>query len=120
MGVFNRLKTTILCPECQAPVEVTLQFKFGELWMHDYRIGDPLKWGRNRKTDEGRPGLGRVAVDAVVEEAPHCDDVDEQDFIIYVEDDVITRVEPNIGKYDFGAAGNTFISLDPKGPSGQK
>lgn len=32
---------------------VTVQFKYGEVWQHEYKIGESIKWGDNNTGIEG-------------------------------------------------------------------
>ena len=69
MRAFNRLRAEVRCPNCGSTGEQFIQFKFGDVWQHDYRLGDTLTWGGN---DVGRPGLTKVIVSGAGEECPMC------------------------------------------------
>jgi hypothetical protein len=36
MGAYNTVSTTARCPRCDERVEVTVQFKYGDVWQHSY------------------------------------------------------------------------------------
>ena len=72
MGAFPIVETIQRCPACEREASFLVQFKFGELWQYHYEIGDLIQWGeRHRRQNEGRPDLGRVAVDGAAESAAH-------------------------------------------------
>lgn len=69
MGAFNVLLVPDRCSVCGSDVERRVQFAWGDVWQHVYRVGDTLRWGGN---DEGDPGLRRVVVEAAAERCPVC------------------------------------------------
>lgn len=89
MSAYNRLRVQARCPNCGKTSEQVIQFKFGDTWLHEYSLGDSLRWGGN---DIGRPGLGRVSVSGSGEECPVCHNRGE-DFSVVIERDVIASVE---------------------------
>lgn len=98
MGAFNVVTAAARCPACSQQVTVRVQFKYGDTWQHEYRVGDSLTWGGN---DVGVPGRGRVVVDGVAERCRQCGNDDEWNFYVFVERDVIVAVEPATGEYRF-------------------
>jgi hypothetical protein len=86
-----------------------VQFKFGDTWQFEYRVGDRIRWGGN---DIGPRDAKYVVVDGALEGDPP-EDVSE-DFEIYIEDSVIKRVLPASGQHDFAKLGKTFIVLDDR------
>jgi len=108
MGMFNILTADVACPQCGKTAEVRMQFKFGEKWLHEYRVGDQIRWGHRQDPDEGRPGLSKVAVDAIVDSEPAC--CGTEDFVVIVERDVITGVLPYTGQFDFSQ--QTWVLID--------
>lgn len=89
MSAFNRLRAGVRCPNCGNTAEQVIQFKFGDVWQHDYQLGDVLRWGGN---DVGRPGLAKVSVSGAGEECPVCHSRGEG-FSVVVEADVLASVE---------------------------
>ena len=99
MGAFNRVAVDLCCPWCSAQVQVYVQFKFGDCWQFDYRLGDTLAWGGN---DQGRPGLARVVVDGEGETCPACGaDPPDWPFYVFVEHDRLVAAAPADGRFDF-------------------
>ena len=107
MGAYNVLYAEVLCPHCGEAVELKIQFKYGDTWQHEYRIGDRLKWGGN---DHGVPGAKKVVLDGTSEECPKCGC--EGDFCILVEEDKIASATPGSGDYDFSNSDGYFLVLD--------
>jgi len=48
MSAFNILIIHSHCPFCHNPIDLRLQFKYGDTWQHEYIVGDSLKWGGER------------------------------------------------------------------------
>ncbi len=109
MGAFNTVRASAACPRCHFPVEVKVQFKYGDTWQHEYGLDDALRWGGN---DIGVAGKRSVVVDGVAETpCPNCGFDDEWEFYVFVESDKISRVVQADGTYDFAAAGRTHLVL---------
>jgi hypothetical protein len=47
MSSFNILITQVVCPNCGAKQQVRIQFKFGNTWQLQYKLGDKISWGGN-------------------------------------------------------------------------
>jgi hypothetical protein len=109
MGAYNLLRLKRICPNCGKQAEFRFQFKYGDTWLHEYRIGDQLKWGGN---DIGQSGASRVVVDAVAEGCPLCGFEDQMDYEIWLEQDKIIDLKPASGKYDFVLRQNTYLVLE--------
>lgn len=87
MGFFNIIKVKTRCPSCRKNTYLSIQFKYGEDWMHCYNIGDNIIWGKNnigKKVDEC------ILVSAISEECPICNEC--SDFVVEINNNVITRV----------------------------
>lgn len=108
MGAFNVVSVAARCPACNQTVPVGVQFKYGDTWQHQYRVGDALKWGGN---DVGVPGHRRVVVDGVAEPCAKCSSENEWNFYVFLERDVIVAVEPTTGEHRF-PTDRTFIVLE--------
>src|SRR5687768_5264007 len=110
MGAFNRLLTTVACPRCGGETTLAIQFKYGDTWQYDYRLGDSLRWGGN---DVGKPGQRRVVVDGIAESCAMCGaSFPVEDYEILIEGDKIVSVKPATGSYDFAVIGENYIVLD--------
>jgi len=108
MGAFNTLQIKTVCPSCETEVDINLQFKYGDTWQFKYEIGDILKWGGN---DIGKPGLKRVAVDAVAEGCPSCGFAGIGDYEILVENDRVLTARPASGEYNFSKGDDPFVVI---------
>ena len=107
MGAYNRLKVERACWNCGAQVSIVIQFKYGDAWLEDYRVGDALHWGGN---DIGTPGHRKVAVDGVSEPCPKCGSTAE--FDVFVERDVIVSAELKSGRFDYVRRQEPFLVLE--------
>jgi hypothetical protein len=108
MGAFNTVTAEQVCPSCRNAVEARVQFKYGDTWQNEYRLGERLRWGGN---DIGVPGRRRVVLDGAGERCPKCGYA-EWDFYVLLEDDVITSVKPASGDFDFVASQGKPIVLE--------
>jgi hypothetical protein len=70
--------------------DLQVQFKYGEVWQHEYKIGDHIKWGTN---EIGDPSAKRVVVEGVLEGEKLTRNMPE-DFQIYIVDNKIESVVP--------------------------
>jgi predicted RNA-binding Zn-ribbon protein involved in translation (DUF1610 family) len=91
MGAYNRveLPDEEICPNCGSRITRFAQFKYGDVWQHDYRRADCLVWERN---NVGEAGHHRVTVSGHPESCPACGDVPDVRYEILVEDDRITGI----------------------------
>ena len=87
MGAFNTMVAKLTCPHCGQRSAFELQFKFGDTWQYQYKVGDRLRWGGN---DHGTAGLPCVFVEAIGDCAA-CG-AEYLEFEIRVEDDVLIEV----------------------------
>jgi len=87
MGFFNTLQIYDNCPNCGKRVFLTIQFKYGENWMHDYKIGDDIIWGQS---NIGEKLDNCILVSAISEECPICNEC--SDYIVKIEKNVIQQV----------------------------
>ena len=99
MSAFNILNVKLI--EEGKEIVYRLQFKYGDVWQHEYKIGDTLKWDAN---NYGQKDANKVVVDAVNEDSRK-----EIDYYITIVNNVITDAQPNLGYFDFGKHGDTFI-----------
>ena len=109
MGAFNVVIKSIECRACRRRVQGRIQFKYGDVWQHEYQVGDTIRWGGN---DVGKPHEKNVVADGVAEDCPHCHDDAEQSFFVFIRDNVIRDVVPSDGRYDFVAINETYLVLD--------
>lgn len=101
MGLFNILKPVLPCPQCKQMVEMTIQFKYGELWLHEFHLGEAIIWGKREKLiTMGEPGHKRVVVDGAGDNCPNCG-CEGSDYEIWIADNILVDVVPASGKYKF-------------------
>lgn len=87
MGFFNTIKINTECPKCRNNVLLTIQFKYGEDWMHNYSINDKIVWGQK---NIGKMVRECVLVSGISEECPICNEC--SDFVVEIINNVIKRV----------------------------
>lgn len=108
MGAFNTVGLPWTVPGTCKVVEIKVQFKFGDTWQYEYRVGDTLRWGGN---DIGDRTAKHVVVDGCLESASSPGGVPE-DFEVHVVDGVIERVVPSTGRFDFSRLEDTYVVLE--------
>ena len=96
MGHYNTLFVESICTSCYSKTTLKIQFMYGEIWDHIYRLGDELLWGLN---NVGEQGEKHVVIDGEAEECDSCGET--VDYLIFVEDDVIKSIRQNDGEYHF-------------------
>jgi hypothetical protein len=110
MGAYNILITVIQCQNCHLFYKAGIQFKFGDTWQFEYKVGDKIAWGRN---DIGKPGLPKVKAYGVAVSAacPYCGYCNEEEYDVNMEKDVIKNVTPlsNLLDYNYNEDGNFFV-----------
>jgi len=90
MGCFNIVRAQALCPFCGAGQEWTIQFKYGDCWQYEYRVGDRLRWGGN---DKGQNVGGEVRTDGSPEERCKGCGRDSVEAVVYFSGNIIKGVE---------------------------
>ncbi len=108
MSAFNTVSYKLTNPETGESMNVKLQFKYGDTWQHDYKIGDVLKWGGNHI---GHKNAKRVVVDACLD-GPSPFPSAAEDYEVHVVNGRIARVVPSTGRFDFVTAKESFIILE--------
>jgi len=106
MGLFSTLITDSVCSHCKQKIELRIQFKFGDHYTQYYKLGDTILWG-NRNYGEKNKKL--VVVDGVSENCPICGK--DEDYYVYIENNIIKNYEQSSGKYDFVHAKSTYLTL---------
>jgi len=92
MGLYNTLELPIVCASCGLAVVADCQFKYGNVHLNHYRLGDSLFWSESLNCgDQGRPGAPLVAVLGIPGPCPQChgDLADHEFFVIQVRDNQI-------------------------------
>lgn len=90
MGMYNVLLVRERCGVCDVEIDRRVQFAWGDTWLHEYAVGDPLAWGGNAI---GEPGVHHVAVDAAAEGCPICG-AEGPEGEVFVERDVLIGWRP--------------------------
>lgn len=99
MGAFNTVNCRLVCPSCKEAAEVTVQFKYGNTAQLNYGVGDRLRWGGN---DIGEPGRKHVVIDSIVSsQCPRCGFTDDWYVYVHIENDRISMIESEDGRYNF-------------------
>lgn len=108
MGAFNTVNVAWRISQKSEVPNAKVQFKYGDTWQHNYRIGDVLKWGGN---DIGRRDAKRVVVDGCLDSPAAFPDVPES-FEVHIVNGRIESVIPATGNFDFAKAGESFIIIE--------
>ncbi|MFX1705655.1 hypothetical protein PV783_16935 [Chitinophaga sp. CC14] len=111
MGLFNTLIVEILCPDCERKHAARIQFKFGDTWQFEYRMGDAIKWGGN---DIGSADLKKVKVYGIIESmiCPFCNkDNIAEEYDIFVRENVIIAVYPIENMKDYLDGNGEYVPL---------
>lgn len=106
MGFFSTLITESICPHCKNKIDIRIQFKYGEYYMHNYACGEKIIWGER---NYGEYNQDFVVVDGIAEDCPLCGESD--DYYIYVDNNRIKSFEKSSGKYDFVEKGSDYIII---------
>lgn len=106
MGLYSTIKTAVRCGNCGWEGEAEIQFKYGNLYSHEYSVGDPVVWGR---TQVGEPGLTRVVVEGVGA-CPRCDT--EVICDIYLVHDVIQKVQTSHSEHNYFHGEEDYVILE--------
>jgi len=106
MGTFNTVVSELICPSCELDVTLQAQFKYGDVWQHEYRIGDKLKWGANNIGQLGE----NVVVDGAGDVCPRCQ-YDMNDLEIWIIEGIIQKVVLSSGEFDFSSQEENYSVL---------
>jgi len=112
MSSFNILIAEIPCPDCNRPHEARIQFKFGNTWQLQYRIGDTIKWGGN---DIGSPDLKKVKVYGIIESmtCPFCNRNNiAEEYDIFIKENVIINVSTIESIKDYLNGNGEYVALE--------
>ena len=90
MGAFNTLTTETICPVCNHKVIFDIQFKYGNTWQYQYKLGQKITWGGN---DIGVPNKKKVLVEGIGGPCSNCK-TDFLEFKKIISSDRITEVIP--------------------------
>lgn len=106
MGFFNIIKIKDKCPCCRKNTCLTIQFKYGENWMHSYNIGDSIIWGQN---NIGKKVSECILVSAISEECPICNEC--SDYVVEINNNIIVRVYADEIHLSFEKEGYRILGL---------
>ena len=109
MGAFNVVILPEKCGNCGQIVNRRVQFKYGEVWQHEYNLGDELIWGAK---NIGNPQYRKVVVDGAGENCPNCR-AEGNDYEVWITSGKILDVRRATGKYDFVKTHGKYILIEP-------
>jgi hypothetical protein len=93
MGAFDRLIADLPCPYCGAVQAWRVQFKYGEVWQNEHKLGDMVPRGIYRRRRAAKPIPGGIRVSGAAEEPCSKCGAEEIYAAITVEDERMTAVE---------------------------
>ena len=105
MSAYNTVIFSWKDTKTKKNYDLQIQFKYGEVWQHEYKIGDNLKWGSN---NTGDPLAKKVVVEGILEGGKLIENM-PADFQIYIVDNKIETVLP---MYNFLEFDNDYIILE--------
>jgi len=89
MSAYNVLVANCACPNCGKSEKFFVQFKYGNTWQLNYRIGDKITWGGN---DIGSPNARRIRIEGIGGPCTYCG-LDNIEFDIFTQLDEIVEVK---------------------------
>ncbi len=97
MGMFNTVVAEAECPWCRQISTYSIQFKYGELGLYNYLLGETLKWGEKGYDEEGRKDAHQVLVRGLGGSCRYCGSSEEDnwiEFCVLIEENVLKSVFP--------------------------
>lgn len=108
MGAYNTLVVKSVCSSCKNSTTLKIQFKYGDTWNYHYHLNEPIKWKGN---DVGVAGAKRVVLDGVAGPCELCNEIN--DYLVFVDNDVIVSCAANLGQFDFSTSEGYYLVLEP-------
>src|SRR5437868_14601658 len=97
MSAYNTVIFPWKDPDSKKEYNLSIQFKYGDVWQYEFKIGDTLKWGGN---DNGNPLAKKVVVEGILEGKKLTNKMPE-DFEIHISNNKIISVVPSTYLYDY-------------------
>jgi hypothetical protein len=93
MGTFNTLHVAVTCSNCKTAYNDKIQFAYGDVWQHHYKVGDEILWDIN---NVGVRDANRAIVYGISELdfCPICGISLDNEYDIVVVDNRIVLVKP--------------------------
>jgi hypothetical protein len=84
MGLYNRLKISVVCENCHKQFEGKLQFKIGDLRLYEYNVGDRIKAELSDKELQGK----NIFAYGILENelCPFCSSDNKEEYDIAIND----------------------------------
>src|SRR5215207_7267282 len=99
MGAFNLLHVNVRCSKCKNEFPSSLQFKAGDAWQYEYRIGNKLQVEvADREIVEKQIVAYGILENAI---CPSCGYSNQEEYNIYIDNCVITCVDDAINLTQF-------------------
>lgn len=103
MGMYSTIQAPLVCKRCGLESQVEVQFKYGNLWLHTYNVGDVIVWGRTQVGDASEVAVAALGVGG----CPACDD--EAQFDVLIDHGRIASVAPSTGQHDYFHNGDYVV-----------
>jgi hypothetical protein len=110
MGMYSEIRAQLQCDYCGSTNEVRVQFKYGNLYDHEYAVGDKIVWGRFQVGD---PSERRVVARGIAG-CPKCGQ--NAYFDILIENGCVRSVIPANGLYDYHHGEGNYVVLEAGEP----
>ncbi|WP_326662525.1 hypothetical protein [Streptomyces sp. NBC_00385] len=104
MGVYDRLFVPAPSPCCQcgAQGDLVIQFHFGDVYLHRFRVGDTIAWSDRAK---GSPRTGRFEMPGYPEWCTRCGFDPEEHYLVQFDGNVIVgyreATEEDMERFDW-------------------
>jgi hypothetical protein len=105
MSAYNTVIFHWIDAKVNKKFDLKVQFKYGEVWQHEYKIGDDIKWGTNEIGDQSAK---KVVVEGVLEGEALTENMPE-DFQIYI---VNNKIENIVPIFNFFETKDDYIVLE--------
>lgn len=107
MGAYNTLTIEWNDDNSEQIHVLLLQFKYGEVWQYNYKIGDSLRWGEQNLGDKEAK---EVLVEAIAENVDIPIGLVEE-FEIFIRNNIILSAIPLKDKKKYFNIGSNYIVL---------
>lgn len=93
MGTFDCLIADLCCPFCGVPQTWRVQFKYGDVWQNDHKVGDMVPRFSRPGRKSSTPIAGRIRISGVAEHPCSTCGAEGPYAAITIEHDRMTAVE---------------------------
>ena len=107
MDVYNTLIVNSKCFNCKQETQIKIQFRYGDTWDYEYKIGERMRWDGN---NVGKEDVRKVVLDGVAEPCKKCNIA--VDYLIFIINNEIKSFEKNNGQYNFYSTDDYYLIIE--------